>query len=80
MLEELKTEHKVVGIKQSLRAIESGTVSVVFLAGDADSKIQEQFKSLINSNSLGEVHVESMKQLGKACGIDVGAAVACLLK
>lgn len=80
MIENLKNCKKTVGIKQSLRAIESGTAKIVYIARDADEKVVNSIKESSGSNSLEIVYVDNMKQLGKACGIEVGAAVACLLK
>lgn len=80
MLDDLKSSHKVVGVKQSVKAIEGGTVKMVFIACDADEKIVNSIKLLCQNNSVQFVSVDTMKQLGKACEIEVGAAVACLLK
>jgi large subunit ribosomal protein L7A len=80
VLEELKSNKKVVGVKQSIKAIEAGTVKTVFAAGDADEKIVNNIKLLCQNNAVQFVLVDNMKLLGKACSIEVGAAVACLLK
>lgn len=80
MLNELRTVQKVVGVKQSVKAIEEGKVKTVFIAGDADEKIVNNIKLLCQNNSVQFIIVDNMKQLGKACSIEVGAAVACLLK
>ncbi len=80
MLEELKSGKKTVGIKQSLKALKAGNVKVAFIARDADERFVANVKEACQAGSVEVVYVDSMKQLGKACGIDVGAAVACLLK
>ena len=80
MLDSLKSNKKAVGIKQSLKAVESGSAKAVFIARDADEKVVSQIIELCRKNSIEIVYVENMKQLGKACGIEVGAAVSCLLK
>mgnify|MGYP005835222511 CR=1 FL=1 len=80
MLDDLRTGNKVVGLKQSTKALENGTVKTLFLAKDAEEKVINNLKQLSLKNSVHIVYVESMKQLGKACGIEVGAAVACVLK
>lgn len=71
---------KVVGIKQSIKAIKSGEGKTVYVANDADMKLIQQVVKLANENSLGVIHVNSMTELGKLCGIDVGAASAVVLK
>jgi len=40
---------------------------------------KQQSIELCIKNNIPIVYVDTMKQLGKACNIDVGASVACLL-
>ncbi|MCX7921184.1 MAG: ribosomal L7Ae/L30e/S12e/Gadd45 family protein [Clostridia bacterium] len=80
MLENLKSSNKTVGLKQSTKALESGTVKQVYIAQDADERVIRNIKELCQKSSVDIVYVDCMKQLGKACGIEVGAAVVCLLK
>lgn len=80
MLEELKNSNKIVGVKQSQKALEKDSVKTAIIARDADEKIIRSIKELCEKYSVDIVYVDTMKQLGKACGIEVGAAVTCLLK
>lgn len=72
--------NKVVGVKQTIKAIKAGTVKTVYIAKDADDKFIQPVKLLVEEESLELVYVDSMKELGKLCGIDVGAATAAVLK
>ena len=77
MLEELSTAQKVVGVKQSLRALREGRSRKVFLACDADPAVTVRVE-----DACASVPVErdfTMAQLGSAAGIAVGAAVVTLL-
>lgn len=80
MTEKLKTANKVVGIKQLRRVIKDNLVQTVFLADDADPWIQEEIQALCQATGICPVHVATMKTLGAACGISVGAATAAILK
>ena len=80
MLEDLKSYKKVVGIKQSQKALENNTVKTVIIAKDTEEKVLRSIKELCQKYSVEIRYADSMKELGKACGIEVGAAVACLLK
>ena len=80
MLLELEKGKKTVGRKQSQRAILDGKVEKVFLADDADDRIRQETTSLCSEHGVPLVSVETMERLGKACGIQVGAAVAALLR
>ena len=79
MLSELKEGAKVVGVKQTQRALNEGTVRLVFLAGDADPRILEPVETLCTEKGVTVERVTHMKELGSACGIAVGSAVAALL-
>ena len=79
MLDELKTAKKVVGIKQAIKAVECGIVKKAFIAREADEKVIGRFQQYCTANSIHIEYVDTMQDLGKACGIDVGAAVAVIL-
>lgn len=72
--------NKVVGVKQTVKAIKSGFAKTVYIAKDADDKLLQSVKVLVDENSLELVYINTMKELGKLCGIDVGAATAAILK
>lgn len=78
MSEELSSPHKVVGVKQSLRALREGRAERVYLACDADpaltSRVEEQCAG------VPVEHGFTMAQLGAHSGISVGAAVVTILK
>ena len=79
MADELMTSPKVVGAKQVRRALEKGSVARLYIAQDADpALLQPLVQKAVNSGIRVE-QITSMKQLGEACGIAVGAAVAALL-
>ncbi|MBC2582676.1 ribosomal L7Ae/L30e/S12e/Gadd45 family protein [Clostridium sp. DJ247] len=71
--------NKVVGVKQTIKAIKNGNVKSVYVAKDADDRLIQSVKVLVDENSLDIVYINTMKELGKLCGIDVGAATAAIL-
>ena len=76
MLTQLEQAGKVVGVKQTRRALRDGRAKAVFLAQDADPALTEPLAELAESKDVAVIWTEHMKELGKACGIAVGAAVA----
>lgn len=80
MLERLKLEKKITGVKQTLKAAAAGRAEIVFVAMDADKRVITDLTELCLNSNIEVFNVETMKQLGKACGIDVGASAACILK
>lgn len=80
MLSELKQGPKVVGVKQTKRAISDGKAVRVFLAEDADPRVTEPIAGLCQEKNIPVERVAQMKELGSACGIAVGSAAAALLQ
>lgn len=68
-----------VGTKQTTKLIEQGKASEVFVARDADPRITSKVVNLCKKMGVQVTYVDSMKQLGKACGIEVGAAIAAVV-
>ncbi len=79
MLTELKSSAKVVGVKQTQRAVVDGRARTVFLAQDADPRIIASLSNLCREKGVPTLEVPGMKELGAACGIAVGSAAAALL-
>ena len=69
----------VVGAKQLKKAVKSGRAKVVFLAENADPAVTEPLEKLCADNFIQITWVPTMAELGRACGIEVGAAAAALL-
>ena len=70
----------VVGTKQLKKALVSGRAKCVFLAENADPAITEPLEALCISGNIQLNWVGSMADLGRACGIEVGAAAAAVVE
>ncbi len=79
MFTELNTQDKVVGAKQVKRALSKSEVQTVFIARDAEKKVTEEIEDLCKSKEVVVHYIDTMEELGEACGIDINAAVAALL-
>lgn len=66
----------VVGVKQTLRMIEQGRLSEVYIAKDADSFVTKGVERAAEKSGVRVTRVPSKRQLGARCGIEIGAAVA----
>jgi large subunit ribosomal protein L7A len=76
---DLKNAKKVVGAKQTIKAVEKGLAAIVYLANDADQRLLLPVKEASVREKIAVDNSLSMLELGRACGIEVGAAaVACL--
>ncbi|MDD4083970.1 MAG: 50S ribosomal protein L7Ae-like protein [Acholeplasmataceae bacterium] len=70
----------VIGVKQTAKAIEKGTAKIVFVASDAEAGVVEPLLRACAEAGLAYEETATMQELGKACGIHVGAAAAAILK
>ncbi|MEA4853497.1 MAG: ribosomal L7Ae/L30e/S12e/Gadd45 family protein [Christensenella sp.] len=81
MYEELKNAaNKVVGLKQLLRNMEAQRVITIYVADDAEDHVKERIMEAIGKKEIRVISVETMKELGQVCGIEVGAACAAVIE
>lgn len=73
-------KRRVVGTKQTLRAVERGEAEVVFVARDAEGHVTRQVLFLCRQCGIPVREYESMQALGKQCKVEVGAASAAVLR
>ena len=80
-LEALKqAAQRTVGVKQTEKAVARQAAELVFIGSDADERITGKLKELCQTNGVPVVATESMIEVGRACGINVKAAAAAILK
>lgn len=72
-------EKRIVGAKQTLKAIKNGTAKIVYIARDAEPKVINPIIEISIQKNVEVIYLDSMEKLGNLCGIDVGAATACLV-
>lgn len=73
-------KQKTIGTKQTLKAVEKAVAKLVFVADDADEHVIRPILNLSNEKGIPVFKADTMKNLGKACGIEVGCATAAILK
>ena len=79
MLTQLEHGAKVAGVKQTRRALQDGRAKALFLARDADPGLTEPLETMARERGVQVCWADSMRELGRACGIAVGAAVAAIV-
>ena len=65
---------RVVGVKQTRRAIQEGRAIRVYLAADADPMITDPLAALCEAAAIPVEGDKTLRELGRATGIAVGAA------
>ncbi|WP_019415610.1 ribosomal L7Ae/L30e/S12e/Gadd45 family protein [Paenisporosarcina sp. TG20] len=68
----------VIGTKQTVKAILGGHVVEILVALDADNRITQLAITTAEEHGVKIDFVESKIELGKACGLQVGAAVVAI--
>ena len=77
--ENLSEMKLVVGAKQLKKAVKAGRAKYVFLAENADPAVTEPLEQLCTDNHIQITWGHSMTELGRSCGIEVGAAAAAVV-
>ena len=76
----MSVAHKVIGVKQSKKAIRDGKAEEVFVALDAEKRVVGPVYELCSETDTKLTEITTMTELGDAAGIDVGAAVVTVLR
>jgi len=80
-LEQIRAaEARAVGANQTAKAVRRGRARLVVVARDADRKVTEPVVRAAQERGVPVAEVDSMRELGRACGIAVGAAAAAVLE
>ena len=80
-MKRLETEKSIiVGMKQTLRALEMNLVCVLYIALDADEKVTSRIEELAIKKQIEIVKVPTMRELGDACNVRIGASTCAIVK
>lgn len=71
---------KIVGCKQTRKAILSGQAEAVYIARDAEARVFQPIVALCEEKCVPVLWADTMAELGAACGIEVGAAMAAVVR
>ena len=71
---------RTVGTNQTMKALMQMVAKQLYIARDADERVVTPVLALAREKGVPVFWVETMKQLGKACGIEVGAAAAAIIE
>ncbi|WP_236345145.1 ribosomal L7Ae/L30e/S12e/Gadd45 family protein [Paenibacillus plantiphilus] len=69
----------VIGSKQTVKMVEQGNAILVYVAQDADQRMTDKIVRLCETAGVPISWVDTMKNLGVTCGIEVGAAMAAVI-
>ena len=66
MLSELHSAHKVIGVKQTKKAIKDGKAAMVYVALDAEKRVTGPIYELCTENHVQMVEITTMAELPSA--------------
>jgi large subunit ribosomal protein L7A len=75
----LDSGSKVVGTKQTLKALEKHEVKELYVAKDASKQHIQPILQIAKSQNIKIVYIDTMEELGKACNVEVKTATAALI-
>ncbi|MCM2535538.1 50S ribosomal protein L7ae-like protein [Neobacillus pocheonensis] len=76
----LQAKRIVIGTKQTVKALKEGSVRELVIASDAEPKVTAKVANEALELNVPIQYVDSMKKLGKACGIEVGASTVAIIR
>ena len=71
---------RVVGTKQLLRALDAGKIKTAYVAANADPFLTRRITDRCLDRNIPCFDTATAKEIGEACGIDVPAAAAGILR
>ena len=80
MLDEVRSKEAVIGMRRSMKLIESGMVAKAFIAGNVEPNMTKQILDACKKHGVPIELVATKQELGKACKIDVDASIVVLPK
>ena len=80
MPDRLKNGKKLVGVKQSSRALTNDKASLCYIAANAEARVTAPARNICAEKGIEVIEIPTMEELGGLCGIETGASVAVLLK
>jgi large subunit ribosomal protein L7A len=76
-----EAKNKIIGLKQTLRAIQQDKIQVVYIANDIEEHILRQVSEICQQKAVPLIPLNvNKKELGRHCQIEVGAAVVSLIQ
>lgn len=76
----LQSSNVRIGTKQTIKTVEQGRAAIVFAAQDADPRLVSRIVQLCKQHGVKLTYFDTMQDLGKACGIGVGTAMAVVVE
>ncbi len=80
MIFEADKKYLSVGYKQTMRAVAEDSAKTVYIARDSEDEFFKALEEAVKNKSCEVFYVDTMRELGKQCGIDKSASCAVIIK
>ena len=80
MFNEFEKNKIKTGFKEVMNLISENKAAKVFVAEDCDESFKERLTGAAQKAGVPFEYVPTMRELGKACGIEVGASCAAIIR
>ncbi|NMB42243.1 MAG: 50S ribosomal protein L7Ae-like protein [Firmicutes bacterium] len=81
LLDEIRNAKEiVVGMRQTVKAVEGNRALAVYFAKDAEEKVTSPVLQSCKKKGIQVYFADNMAELGKACRIKVGAAMCAIIE
>lgn len=71
---------RTIGTNQTTKALQQSIAKKVYVAKDAEARVTAPIVALAQERGVPVEWIDTMKQLGKACNIEVGAAAVAIIE
>jgi large subunit ribosomal protein L7A len=76
-----EAKEKIVGLKQTLRAIQQERINAVYIADDVEEHILRKIAGPCQEKDIPLIKTNmTQKELGRLCQIEVGAAIIGIIR
>lgn len=80
MISEKDKKNLRIGLKEVTKSLCENRVARVIIAQDSEDRIKTTLTQAAKTAGVGTEYIETMRQLGRICGISVGASCAAIIK
>ena len=76
-----ETKNKIIGLKQTLRAVQQDKIKQVYIAADIEDHIIRKINEACDEKQIPIIALNlPQKELGRLCQIEVGASIVAIMK
>lgn len=80
MFSEADMKNLIAGYKQTMKALKQNKVQRVYIAEDCEDRLSNQIEAAAMSSGAEILYIDTMRNLGELCKLELKTSCACILK